>query len=204
MKASSKRWLQERSRDPYVKSAREQGWRSRAAFKLSQLDQKHHLFRPGMQVIDLGATPGGWSQYAVSCVGCDGTVVAVDVVRMVPMPGVHFVYGDGTQAQVRSTVLALLGGKKAGIVMSDMAPHWSGHPVVDMPKAVALACAALDFARECLARGGALLVKLFQGEGCDACLSRLNEEFSELHIVKPPASRARSREIYVLAKKFNL
>ena len=204
MTASSHRWLHERSRDPYVKSAREQGWRSRAAFKLRQMDEKKRLFRMGMRVIDLGAAPGGWSQYAASRVGDSGTVVAVDLVRMDPLPGVHFVHGDGAQAQVRSTVLVLLGGKKAEVVMSDMAPCWSGNAVVDMPKAVALACASLDFAKACLVRGGDLLLKLFQGEGCDDCLAKLDAAFSEMRIVKPKASRARSREVYVLAEKFNL
>lgn len=192
-------WQRRREKDPYVKAAQRAGWRSRAAFKLQALDQREHLFRPGMRVLDLGAAPGGWSQYAVSRVSGKGRVAAVDVLEMKPLPGVDFVCGDVRSSEVILRALACLGGRP-DLVISDMAPNITGIASVDMPRALALAELALDVASEALESGGALVVKLFQGEGLDEYMAELKRRCVLVATRKPPASRSESREIYAVAK----
>ncbi len=190
-------WQRRQAQDSYVKAARRSGWRSRAVFKLRELDERGRLFRPGMRVLDLGAAPGGWSQYAASRID-GGCVAAVDLLEMRPLPGVSFVRGDVRRAEVIERALACLGAR-ADLVMSDMAPNITGIASVDMPRALALAETALDVAAAALTDGGALLVKLFQGEGCDEYIAELKRRCTRVATKKPAASRRESREIYALA-----
>lgn len=196
---SSSRWLAEHESDAWVKRARKEGWRSRAVFKLEAIDDKDRLFRPGMKVVDLGAAPGGWSQYAARHVGKKGRVVASDILPMEPLPGVEFVQGDFREEEPYRALITALGGARADLVISDMAPNISGVKAVDQPAAMYLAELALDFAREALEPGGGLLVKVFQGEGFDEYLSELRHGFGRVVTRKPEASRGRSREVYLLA-----
>jgi 23S rRNA (uridine2552-2'-O)-methyltransferase len=199
---SSRRWLQEHHTDPFVQKARAEGLRSRAAFKLMDLDRRLHLLRAGSRVVDLGAAPGGWSQWAVQRIGPRGRVVAVDILPMTPVEGVTFIQGDFREEAVRASVRAALGGNCADLVLSDMAPNLSGIPAVDQARSIELAELALELAREALAPGGAFLVKVFQGEGLEAYLRDLRRGFAGVERRKPEASRARSRELYVLARGY--
>lgn len=199
---SSRRWLQEHHADPFVQKARAEGLRSRAAFKLMDLDRRLHLLRPGSRVVDLGAAPGGWSQWAAQRVGTRGRVVAVDVLAMTPVEGVTFIQGDFREESVRAAVRAALGGRLADLVLSDMAPNLSGIPAVDQARSVELAELALGLARQALAPGGSFLVKVFQGEGLEAYQRELAAGFAAVQRHKPEASRARSREFYVLARGY--
>ncbi len=176
--------------------------RSRAAFKLMDLDRRLHLLRPGCRVVDLGAAPGGWSQWAAQRVGPRGRVVALDMLPMSPVEGVTFLQGDFREESVRDAVRAALGGLRADLVLSDMAPNLSGIPSVDQARSMALAELALDLARDTLATGGSFLVKVFQGEGLEEYLRELRTGFSGIERRKPEASRARSRELYVLARGY--
>ena len=200
---TSKQWLQEHISDPYVKRSRELGYRSRASLKLLEIQRRDRLIRPGMTIVDLGAAPGGWSQVAAEFTGAAGRVVAVDLLPMAPIPGVAFVQGDFGDADVLEQVLTLLDGGEAGLVISDMAPNISGMKGIDQPRAIALAELALDLAGRILAPGGKLLVKVFQGEGCEAFRSSLQEAFTAVKTRKPDASRARSSEMYLLASGFH-
>ena len=200
---TSKRWLQEHISDPHVKRSRELGYRSRASLKLLEIQRRDRLIRPGMTIVDLGAAPGGWSQVATEFTGATGRVVAVDLLPMAPIPGVAFVQGDFGDADVLEQVLTLLDGGEAGLVISDMAPNISGMKGIDQPRAMALAELALDLAGRILAPGGKLLVKVFQGEGCEAFRSSLQEAFTAVKTRKPDASRARSSEMYLLASGFH-
>jgi 23S rRNA (uridine2552-2'-O)-methyltransferase len=196
---SSRRWLREHHADPYTRRARGEGYRGRAVYKLMELDRKDGLLRRGMRVVDLGAAPGSWSQYAVERVGDGGTVVASDRLRLDPIAGVDFVEGDFHEPEVLDAVLDALGDARADLVMSDMAPNLSGVDAVDQPAAMALTELAQDLAGRVLKPGGALVTKMFQGEGSDAFVGAARGEFATVRIRKPEASRVRSREVYVVA-----
>lgn len=198
----SKKWLKEHFDDPYVKQAQEAGFRSRAVFKLKEIDEKDHLFHRGMSVVDLGAAPGGWCQYARQILADDDHVVAMDILEMDPLPGVDFIQGDFTEQSTLDRLLSLLGGKRVDLVLSDMAPNISGMKVVDQPRAMYLAELALDFCHRALVPGGDVLVKVFQGEGSDTYLKALREHFTQVLVRKPKASRPRSREVYLLARAY--
>jgi len=196
----SKAWLERQHRDAFTKDARARGYRSRAVFKLEQIDRKYHLFRPGMTVVDLGAAPGGWSQYAASRVGPGGSVIALDILEIVPLTGVTFIQGDFTAVEAHDDLLGALGGIPAHAVISDMAPNFSGVRSVDQPRAIYMAELAFELAEEVLAPGGSFMVKLFQGEGFDHFVARCRSTFGKVKIHKPVASRAASREVYLLAE----
>lgn len=195
-------WMQEQLSDPYVKRAHREGARSRALYKLSELLDNQRLIRPGMNVVDLGAAPGGWSQHVAKLLDGNGRVVAVDLLEMPTIAGVHFLQGDFREQEVLDAVLEALGGEPANLVMSDMAPNLSGQRAVDQPRAMYLAELALDFAQRTLAPGGALIVKLFQGEGFDEYLRTVRQQFGSVKNRKPAASRSRSREMYLVARDF--
>lgn len=197
---SSHRWLKEHFDDEFVKRAQREGWRSRAVFKLEEIQRRDHILKPGMSVVDLGAAPGGWSQYALGIVGRTGRVVAMDILPMEPLPGVEFVQGDFREDAVLETLLNLLNGREIDLVMSDIAPNISGMDAVDQPRAMYLAELAVDFADRVLRPGGDLLVKLFQGEGFDSLLKDLRGRYTRVCMRKPRASRPRSREVYALAR----
>ena len=199
---TSDRWLKEHFDDVWVKKSREDGYRSRASYKLIELDNKDRLFRPGQTVVDLGAAPGGWSQVAVERVGDNGTVVASDILEMSPIAGVAFVQGDFTEQSVFEELLAVLGDRKADVVISDMAPNMSGMAAVDIPKAMGLVELALDMAQNVLKPGGTFVAKVFQGEGFDQLLRDMRDSFSKVVSRKPDSSRARSREIYQVCRGF--
>ncbi|HET7921349.1 MAG TPA: 23S rRNA (uridine(2552)-2'-O)-methyltransferase RlmE [Gammaproteobacteria bacterium] len=199
---SSARWLAEHFSDEYVKRAQAEGWRSRAVFKLEEIQVRDHLLRPGLRVVDLGAAPGGWSQYAARLMKGRGTLLATDILPMEAVPGVEFVQGDFTEAPVFEALLARLGGRAADLVLSDMAPNISGDEAIDQPRAMYLAELALDFAQRVLRPEGDFLVKVFQGAGFPAFLKALRGGFASVVTRKPAASRARSREVYLLARRF--
>jgi 23S rRNA (uridine2552-2'-O)-methyltransferase len=199
---SSARWLREHFSDEYVKRAQREGYRSRSVYKLLEIHEKDHLLRPGMIVVDLGAAPGGWSQLALSRVGKQGIVIALDILPMEPLPGVEFLEGDFCQATVLEQLLAILAGRPVDLVLSDMAPNASGVKAVDQPRGMYLAELALDFSRQCLRPGGDLLVKAFQGEGFDQFLKDLRAIFTAVAPRKPQASRPRSAEQYLLARNY--
>lgn len=197
---SSGRWLREHFSDRYVQQARRSGYRSRAAWKLAELDRRDALIRPGMTVVDLGAAPGGWSQYAAERLAGRGRVIAVDVLEMDPLPGVTVIKGDFGENECLEALESALEGRRADLVLSDMAPNISGVEAMDQPRAMHLSELALDFAREWLEPDGALVVKLFQGEGFDEFLIELRGQFRRVVMRKPAASRSRSREMYALAR----
>jgi 23S rRNA (uridine2552-2'-O)-methyltransferase len=197
---SSRRWLAEHFDDPYVKQAQQQGLRSRAAFKLLELQEKHQLIRRGMTVIDLGAAPGGWCQVARPLVGPEGRVIALDILAMEPLDGVEFIHGDFTEDEPLQRLAGLLGGTGADLVLSDMAPNISGMATVDQAKAMYLAELALEFARAHLKPGGDLVVKLFQGSDFDSYVREVRSLFARVQVIKPRASRPRSKEVYLLAR----
>jgi len=196
---SSDQWLKEHAADPYVKRAHKEGFRSRAAFKLEELDAAEHLLKPGMVVVDLGAAPGGWSQYAAKVLKGKGNVYALDILAMDPMPGVEFLQGDFREPGPLAALRASLAGRPVDLVMSDMAPNMSGIDAVDQPRQLHLCELALEFAREVLRPGGTFLAKVFQGAGFDEFLRTTRREFEKVRMKKPPASRARSAEMYLLA-----
>ncbi len=200
---SSKRWLQEHFSDPQVKRSRELGYRSRASGKLLEIQQKDRLIRPGMTIVDLGAAPGGWSQVAQEATGAEGRVIAVDLLPLEPIAGVEFVLGDFGDSTVLDRVLELLGGRTADLVISDMAPNMSGVKGIDQPRAMGLAELALDLAQHILAPRGNLLVKVFQGAGCEEFRASLKSSFAAVKTRKPESSRARSSEMYLLASGFH-
>ena len=199
---TSKAWMREHVNDPYVQKARAEGYRSRAAYKLLELDKRDRLLAPGQLVVDLGAAPGSWSQVAAAKlgVGARGRVVAVDILAMDPLPGVHFVQGDFREPEVLDALLLALGGSKADLVISDLAPNISGIGVSDQARAMHLAELALEFARQCLKPGGGLVVKVFQGAGFTEFLAAMRQAFAKVESRKPEASRGRSSELYLLGK----
>jgi len=192
--------LREHFDDEFVKRAQREGYRSRAVFKLEEIQRKDHILKPGMSVVDLGAAPGGWSQYALGLVGRKGRVVAMDILPMEPLPGVEFVLGDFREEAVLEALLNRLNGREIDLVMSDIAPNITGVDAVDQPRAMYLAELAVDFADRVLRPGGDLLVKLFQGEGFDPLLRELRARYDKVVMRKPRASRPRSREVYALAR----
>ena len=199
---TSKAWLKEHESDEYVQRSRKDGYRSRASYKLLEIDQAAGLLKPGMTVVDLGAAPGGWSQIAIAKVGDSGRVVASDILNMDSIGGVDFVQGDFTDDEVFNTILNTLADRPVDLVISDMAPNMSGMKAVDQPRAMYLVELAVDFARQVLERNGVFLAKVFQGEGFDALVRDLRVDFTSVAIKKPDASRARSSEVYCLARGF--
>ncbi len=199
--ASSTRWLKEHFDDPYVKEAHKRGLRSRASFKLEQLQQKDHLIKSGDTVVDLGAAPGGWSQFAVKCAGEKGRVIATDILPITPIRGVTFVQGDFRRDEVFAKIYELARGG-ADVVLSDMAPNLSGNRSIDQPRAMLLAELALDMARRVLKKGGSFAVKVFTGEGSQELLSLMKQDFKEVKVRKPDASRDRSSEVYMVGTGF--
>jgi len=199
---SSSQWLKEHFDDQYVKQSQKDGYRSRASYKLIELHKKDRLFKPGMTVVDLGSAPGGWSQVAVEYVGDSGRVVASDILPMNSIAGVDFVQGDFTEQAPFDQIVELLDGKKADLVISDMAPNMSGTASVDMPKAMYLIELALDMADQILKPGGTFVAKVFQGEGFDELLKQMRSRYSKVYSRKPDASRARSREVYQIGTGF--
>jgi 23S rRNA (uridine2552-2'-O)-methyltransferase len=201
---SSERWLREHFGDAFVRQAQALGLRSRAAFKLLEIDQRDRLLRLGQTVVDLGAAPGGWAQVAADKVGPGGRVVALDLLPIEPLPGVTVLQGDFTEQAVLDRLLGELDGRPVDLVLSDMAPNMSGMKAVDQPRAALLAELALDCARQVLRPKGDLLLKMFQGEGFDPLLAELRAAFSKVVVRKPKASRPRSREVYLLARNYRL
>jgi len=201
---SSQRWRQRQERDVYVEQANRAGWRSRAVFKLEQIQAKEQLLKSGTVCVDLGSAPGSWSQLAARLVSPAGRVVAVDVLPMDAIPGVDFLQGDFTAAETLTALRTLVGPLPVDLVMSDMAPNISGNRVTDQPRTLALLDEALLFAREVLRPGGDLLVKAFQGEGIDGFTRELRAHFPAVKTIKPKASRPESREIYLLARSFGM
>lgn len=199
---SSSRWLKEHHDDEYVLRARKENWRSRAIYKLSEMDEKDRLFKPGMTIVDLGAAPGSWSQYAMHKVGHNGKVFALDILPMNPVAGVDIIIGDFREESVLHELEALLDGRKIDVVISDMAPNTSGMKGVDQPRMMYLLDLAFDFSYHHLKPGGDFLMKIFQGEGFEEYLKQLRENFDKVLTRKPKASRARSSEIYLLARGF--
>jgi 23S rRNA (uridine2552-2'-O)-methyltransferase len=195
---SSSRWLQEHFDDPYVLMAQKEGWRSRAIYKLQELDEKDRLFRQGMVVVDLGAAPGGWSQWASHQVGHQGQVFALDILPVEPYAGVSIIQGDFRDEDVYQNLIDSLAGREVDLVMSDMAPNMSGNKGVDIPRAMHLVELTVELADQVLRSGGNVLMKVFQGEGYEALLMKLKSKYSKVITRKPKASRPRSKEIYIL------
>ena len=200
---SSKEWMREHLEDVYVQRAQKDGYRSRAAYKLLEIQQKDKLFKVGMTVVDLGSAPGSWSQIAAKLVGHNGMVLASDILEMDALPNVHFVQGDFREEDVFNNLLATLDGRAVDLVISDMAPNIGGNGS-DQPRAMYLCDLALDFAQRVLKPNGQFLVKVFQGEGYDEYRKAIMDSFSGLKSRKPEASRARSREMYLLATGFKV
>ena len=201
---SSASWLREHFSDPYVQRAKAEGWRSRAVYKLQEIDERDRLLRPGLKVVDLGAAPGGWSQYAARKVGPQGRVVAFDLLPIIPLPGVVCLQGDFREPEALDAMSEALSGQRVDLVLSDMAPNTSGVEAVDQIRSLALAEAAESFAVETLQSGGDFLVKLFQGPGFDDFVRRMRERFGKVVVRKPKASRDRSPEVYLLARNYAL
>ncbi len=199
---SSAGWLKEHFDDQYVQRSWQDGYRSRASYKLLEIDAKDKLLKSGMTVIDLGAAPGGWSQIAAEKVGPTGVVIASDILEMDALAGVDFVQGDFTEDAVLEAILGALGERPVDLIISDMAPNMSGMAAIDQPQAMYLVELALDLARQTLRPGGRFLTKVFQGEGFDDFLKELRGSFTRVVTRKPEASRARSREVYLLAEGF--
>jgi 23S rRNA (uridine2552-2'-O)-methyltransferase len=197
---SSQRWLKEHFSDPYVKKAQAEGLRSRAAYKLEELVERDRLLKPGMVVVDLGAAPGGWSQWVRQTLGEGGRVIALDILEMPSLAGVEFLHGDFRDDAVLSQLEAALGGQPVDLVLSDMAPNKSGVDAVDQPRGMHLAELAMDFADKHLRPGGSFLIKLFQGVGFDEYVRELRQRYARVVIRKPAASRKRSPEVYALAQ----
>jgi len=197
---SSNDWLREHFDDPYVKKAQKAGYRSRATFKLEEIDKKDKLIKPGMAVVDLGSAPGGWSDYALRRLGDTGTVVALDILPMTPLTGVHFIQGDFREDEVLDELNTVLNSQPIDLVLSDMAPNITGVGSIDQPSSMYLVELALHFAVENLSKQGVFLVKVFQGEGFDAFLKAMRDSFEKVVTRKPDASRARSREVYLLGR----
>ncbi|MBT8420124.1 MAG: RlmE family RNA methyltransferase [Gammaproteobacteria bacterium] len=197
----NRNWITSHIKDPFVKRAVEAGYRSRAAYKLLEIDQRDGLFRRGDTVVDLGAAPGGWTQVASQRVGREGRVIAVDVLPMDPLPGVVSLEGDLHDPAVQVQIMEALAGRSASAVISDMAPNISGMNALDQPRTMQMAELALDISRDILAPGAGFLVKVFQGEGFDAFVKTVQQSFSKVYVRKPKASRANSREVYVLGLK---
>lgn len=197
---SSKAWLHEHVTDPYVQKAKAEGWRSRAAFKLMEIDDRDKLIRPGEAVVDLGAAPGGWSQVAAERLKGRGRVIALDLLEMAPIPGVDFFQGDFREESILAKLEEKLAGERVGLVLSDMAPNISGISVSDQARMMHLAELGLEFSRQWLKPEGAFLVKVFQGHGYDDFVAEMKRVFRSVATRKPDASRDRSPELYLLGR----
>ena len=195
---SSKRWLQEHHQDEYVLKARAQGYRSRAVFKLAEIQQKDHVLKAGQLVLDLGAAPGSWSEYASTIIGDQGKIIALDLLPLEPIAGVTFLQGDFTEQETLDRLLALIGDRRCDLVLSDMAPNLSGMESVDQPRSIYLAELAFDLAENFLNSTGVFVVKLFQGAGSEELISSFRRRFRSVKLRKPDASRSRSSEIYAI------
>jgi 23S rRNA (uridine2552-2'-O)-methyltransferase len=201
-RSSSKAWLKEHRDDPYVQQAQREGYRSRACYKLLELQERDRLLRPGMVVLDLGSAPGGWSQVASQLLGGKGTIIASDILPMDSLEDVTFIEGDFTEEAVFEQIVQALAGSPVDLVLSDMAPNMSGVAAVDQPRAIYLVELALDLARQVLAPGGTFVAKVFHGEGFDELFRDTKGSFGKVLTRKPRASRPRSREVYMVAKDF--
>ena len=199
---SSSRWLAEHEADQYVLEARKLGYRSRAVFKLKEINEKDRLLKPGQVVVDLGAAPGGWSQWARPLLGAKGKLIALDILEMAPLPDVEFILGDFREEAVLHRLEAALDGQSVDLVLSDMAPNVSGIDAADQAGSIYLCELAMDFAKAHLKPKGTLLVKIFQGSGFEDYLKTMRQTFESVTIRKPKASRPRSREVYLLARNF--
>ena len=197
----SRKWLRERSKDFWYKLAKKEGWRSRASFKLLQLDEKHEIFYEGMSVVDLGAAPGGWSEVALELVGAEGKVVGVDLDKIEPIDGVTFLRGDMTSPDTVARVMEATGGS-ADVVISDMSPNISGSYTTDHARSVFLVESAFSFAEKTLVRDGTFVCKVFEGDMFPNLLHKIRKTFDDVRVDHPPASRASSSEVYVIAKGF--
>lgn len=201
---SSQRWLKEHFDDKFVQKAQKQGLRSRAVFKLEEIQQKDQLIKPAMTVVDLGAAPGGWSQYAAKIVGDEGIVIACDILSMDSLAGVVFLQGDFREETVLNELLAKIDGRNVDVVMSDMAPNMSGNDAVDQAKSMYLVELALDMCHQVLKKNGCFIVKVFMGEGFDTFFKEVQKVFKVIKTRKPESSRARSREVYLVATGYKL
>lgn len=199
---SSNQWMQEHVDDEYVKKAQREGYRSRSTFKLIEIQEKDQIIKPGMNVLDLGAAPGGWSEYARKIVGKKNKVIALDLLEIEPIAGVDCIQGDFREDSVLDQLYSIIGADPIDLVMSDMAPNISGNKAMDQPRSIYLAELALDAAQTVLTKGGTFLIKMFQGTGFDEYKRELGKSFISVVIRKPKASRARSKEVYILAKGF--
>jgi len=200
---TSKQWMREHINDPYVQMAQKDGYRSRAAYKLLEIDERDHLLKPGMVVVDLGATPGGWSQVAANKLGNNGKIIALDLLPLNPLPRVEFIQGDFREDSVLAQLEAMLAGKRIELVISDMAPNISGIDLSDQARSIHLAELALEFAVNHLKPGGAFLVKVFQGVGFEEYVKEMRKHFTRVVSRKPKASRDRSSEVYMLGLEKN-
>ena len=201
---SSGSWRERQEKDPYVQRARKEGWRSRAVFKLEQIDQKERFLKPGMVCVDLGSAPGSWSQYVTEKLKGRARIVAVDLLEMDSLPDVEFVQGDFRDDEVFERLLESVGSDGADLVLSDMAPNITGTRVVDQPRSMFLVELALDMARKVLKPGGSFVCKVFQGEGFDEFVRDARNSFDRVRVIKPQASRPGSREVYLVARIFSL
>ena len=197
-------WRQRQEKDPYVQQARREGWRSRAVFKLMEILDKERILKPGLVCIDLGAAPGGWSQYVVATLKGRARVIALDLLPIDALPGVEFIQGDFTEEAVLARLEGALGNSRADLVMSDMAPNITGNKSVDKPRSMYLAELAFDLAKQTLRPGGDFICKLFQGEGTDALVLETKKAFGKVRVLKPKASRPGSSEIYLVARNYQL
>ena len=197
---SSQRWLNEHHNDDFVRKSRLESYRSRSVYKLAEIEQRDRIIRPEMSVIELGAAPGGWTQYVAEKLSAKGSLLAVDILKMDPVPGAQIIQGDFTELETLELIRSTLDGRAADLVLSDMAPNFSGQVAVDQPRAMYLAELALDMCKELMVPGGCLLVKTFHGVGFEEYVRQVRDMFGEVRSRKPKASRARSREVYILAK----
>lgn len=201
---SSKRWLEEHFDDVYVKKAQAEGYRSRAVYKLKEIDDKENILKPGMTVVDLGAAPGGWTQYVTQKLQGNGLIVALDILPMDALPDVKVIHGDFREDEVLQELINLIPERGLDLLLSDMAPNMSGTTAIDIPRAMYLVELAFDFAEKMLKPGGNMLVKIFHGSGFDELVKQARTSFEKVVIRKPSASRSRSKETYLLAKGYNL
>ncbi len=199
---SSSKWLSEHHADKYVQRAHKEGWRSRAVFKLDEINQKERFIKPHIVVVDLGAAPGGWSQYAAKIMGKHGTILATDILEMEPIEHVEFIQGDFRENVILNAIENKVAANSADLVMSDMAPNMSGNPAIDQPCSMYLCELALDMATKLLKPGGSFITKIFQGEGFDDYVKASRMAFKTVKVRKPDASRPRSREVYLVARDF--
>jgi 23S rRNA (uridine2552-2'-O)-methyltransferase len=200
-KSSSARWMHEHVTDEYVKKAQQEGYRSRAVYKLFEINEKVNFIKPGASVLDLGAAPGGWSQIAKKITGDNSLIIASDILEIDPIDGVKFIQGDFTEDEVYEEIISSTKNQQFDVVLSDMAPNFSGQPSVDLPRAMNLCDLALDMATKVLNKKGYFFVKVFQGPGFDDFIANCRNHFSSVSIKKPKASRARSKEVYLLANQ---